>query len=123
MVGVTRAFFVAENDQERDEALERRLANRLRQLKLATQPDGTVLGGPDSATGDPASVNVNSAIYGNPDEIADKLEQLRQAGAGYLLMNGGGSGGGERGRRSLRRFATEIMPSMRTEAPVARAAE
>src|ERR1700728_2528604 len=110
-VGVTRAFFVAETDAERDAALDRRLHNRLRQLKLATRPDGTVHGGPDRATGDPQAVNVNSAIYGNPDEIARKLAALQQVGAGYILINGGGSGGGERGRRSMRRFAREVMPS------------
>jgi alkanesulfonate monooxygenase SsuD/methylene tetrahydromethanopterin reductase-like flavin-dependent oxidoreductase (luciferase family) len=110
MVGITRAFFVTENDQERDKALERRLANRLRQLKLATQPDGTVLGGPDRVSGDPNAVNMNSAIYGSREEIARKLDALRQSGAGYILLNGGGSGGGERGRRSLRDFAKEIMP-------------
>ena len=32
----------------------------------------------------------------------------------YLLMNGGGSGGGERGRQSLRRFAREVMPAFVT---------
>ena len=121
-VGITRAFFVAENDEERDTALDRRLQNRVRQLKLATRPDGTVHGGPDRATGDPRAVNVNSAIYGNPDQIARKLEALQQAGAGYVLINGGGSGGGERGRRSLRRFAREVMPLMSDQAP-ARAAE
>jgi alkanesulfonate monooxygenase SsuD/methylene tetrahydromethanopterin reductase-like flavin-dependent oxidoreductase (luciferase family) len=110
MVGVTRAFFVANTDAERDEALERRLTNRLRQLKLATQPDGTVLGGPDRAVGDPNEINVNSAMYGNPDEIAARLEALRQSGVGYVLVNGGGSGGGVRGRASMRRFAMEIMP-------------
>ena len=45
-------------------------ANRVRQLKLATRPDGTVHGGPDRATGDPRAVNEISAMYGNPDEIA-----------------------------------------------------
>jgi alkanesulfonate monooxygenase SsuD/methylene tetrahydromethanopterin reductase-like flavin-dependent oxidoreductase (luciferase family) len=122
MVGVTRAFFVSETEREREEALERRLANRLRQLKLATAPDGTVLGGPDRATGDPVEINLNSAIYGTPDQIAQKLRELQDAGAGYLLMNGGGSGGGERGRRSLRRFAREVMPAFAEEAK-ARAAE
>lgn len=121
-VGVTRAFFVAENAAEKDAALERRLQNRLRQLKLATQPDGTVLGGPDRADGDPRIVNETSAIYGSPDEIAAKLDELRRAGAGYLLMNGGGSGGGERGRMSLRRFAREIMPHFAEPSPL-RAAE
>jgi alkanesulfonate monooxygenase SsuD/methylene tetrahydromethanopterin reductase-like flavin-dependent oxidoreductase (luciferase family) len=109
-VGVTRAFFVTDSRVECDAALERRLHNRLRQLQLATQPDGTVLGGPDRATGDPHTVNVNSAMYGAPDEIGRRLEVLRQAGVGYVLINGGGSGGGERGRLSLRRFAHEVMP-------------
>ena len=37
-VGVTRAFFVTDSAAERDAALDRRLQNRLRQLKLATTP-------------------------------------------------------------------------------------
>jgi alkanesulfonate monooxygenase SsuD/methylene tetrahydromethanopterin reductase-like flavin-dependent oxidoreductase (luciferase family) len=109
-VGVTRAFFVTDNAEERDAALDRRLQNRMRQLKLATTPDGTVHGGPDRATGDPHSINVNSAMYGNPDEIAHRLEALQRVGVGYVLINGGGSGGGERGRQSLRRFAHDVMP-------------
>jgi alkanesulfonate monooxygenase SsuD/methylene tetrahydromethanopterin reductase-like flavin-dependent oxidoreductase (luciferase family) len=113
-VGVTRAFFVTDDPREREEALARRLANRLRQLKLATTPDGRVLGGPDRADGDPVQINLNSAIYGSPDEIARKIDALREAGAGYLLINGGGSGGGERGRHSLRRFAREVMPVFAT---------
>jgi alkanesulfonate monooxygenase SsuD/methylene tetrahydromethanopterin reductase-like flavin-dependent oxidoreductase (luciferase family) len=110
-IGVTRAFFVAENLGEREAAMERRLANRVRQLKLATRPDGTVHGGPDRATGDPRKVNEISAMYGSPDDIAAKLDALRQAGVGYVLINGGGSGGGARGRESLRRFAREVMPA------------
>jgi len=44
-VGVTRAFFVTDKQAEKEAALERRLQNRVRQLKLATRPDGTVHGG------------------------------------------------------------------------------
>jgi alkanesulfonate monooxygenase SsuD/methylene tetrahydromethanopterin reductase-like flavin-dependent oxidoreductase (luciferase family) len=109
-VGVTRAFFVADNAAERAAAMERRLANRMRQLQLATQPDGTVHGGPDRATGDPREINESSAMYGGPDHIAERLEELQAAGVGYVLLNGGGSGGGARGRESLRRFAREVMP-------------
>jgi alkanesulfonate monooxygenase SsuD/methylene tetrahydromethanopterin reductase-like flavin-dependent oxidoreductase (luciferase family) len=109
-VGVTRAFFVCDTAAERAEAMERRLANRVRQLKLATTPDGIVHGGPDRATGDPGAVNEASAMYGTPDHIAGRLEQLRAAGVGYVLINGGGSGGSARGRLSLRRFAREVMP-------------
>jgi len=121
-VGVTRAFFVCDTEEEKEAALQRRLANRVRQLKLATRPDGTVHGGPDRATGDPDAVNRGSAMYGSPDQISAKLDELRRAGVGYVLMNGGGSGGGERGRASLRRFAREVMPLFEDAAP-ARAAE
>ena len=102
--------------------MQRRLANRVRQLKLATRPDGTVHGGPDRATGDPDKVNRGSAMYGTPEAIAEKLDELRQAGVGYVLINGGGSGGGERGRQSMRRFAREVMPHYTEEVP-AKAAE
>jgi alkanesulfonate monooxygenase SsuD/methylene tetrahydromethanopterin reductase-like flavin-dependent oxidoreductase (luciferase family) len=116
-VGVTRAFFVTDTTADREAALERRLQNRARQLRLATRPDGTVHGGPDRATGDPRAVNEISALYGSPDEIAQGLEALRDAGVGYVLLNGGGSGGGARGRESLRRFARDIMPRFAASAP------
>jgi len=119
-VGVTRAFFVADSKAEKEAALERRLANPVRQLKLATSPDGTVHGGPDRATGDPDAINRGSAMYGSPDEIAEKLDELRSVGVGYVLVNGGGSGGGQRGRTSLRRFAAEVMPLFADEAPAHR---
>src|SRR5271163_3189047 len=120
-VAVTRAFFVCDSAAEREAAMERRLVNRLRQLKLATTPDGTVHGGPDRTTGDPKTINEISAMYGTPDHIAERLEELCAAGAGYVLVNGGGSGGGVRGRDSLRRFAAEVMPHF-AEEPVRRVA-
>jgi alkanesulfonate monooxygenase SsuD/methylene tetrahydromethanopterin reductase-like flavin-dependent oxidoreductase (luciferase family) len=89
----------------------------MRQLHLATRPDGTVHGGPDRATGDPRMVNTISALYGSPDEIVHRLEALRDAGVRYVLLNGGGSGGGIRGRESLRRFARDIMPLFAEAAP------
>ena len=81
-----------------------------------------MLGGPDRAEGDPNEINLNSAIYGKPDQIARSLEDLEQAGVGYILINGGGSGGGARGLRSLRRFANEIMPHFAAD-PIVKAAE
>lgn len=93
------------------------MQNRVRQLKLATRPDGTAHGGPDRAIGDPRTVNAMSAMYGTADDIAKKLEELRDAGVGYVLIKGGGSGGGARGRESLRRFAREVMPLFADEQP------
>ena len=49
-------------------------------------------------------------MYGRPEPIAAQLKSLHAVGAGYILINGGGSGGGARGRESLRRFAGEVMP-------------
>jgi hypothetical protein len=34
-----------------------------------------------------------------------------------VLINGGGSGGGARGRQSLRRFACEVMPAFADALP------
>jgi alkanesulfonate monooxygenase SsuD/methylene tetrahydromethanopterin reductase-like flavin-dependent oxidoreductase (luciferase family) len=117
-VGVTRAFFVCDDEAEKEAGLQRRLDGRVRQLKLAMRPDGTVQGGPDRTTGDPDAVNRGSAMYGDPDQIAGKLDELRDAGVGYVLVNGGGSGGGERGRISMRRFAREVMPLFADDQPV-----
>jgi alkanesulfonate monooxygenase SsuD/methylene tetrahydromethanopterin reductase-like flavin-dependent oxidoreductase (luciferase family) len=56
-------------------------------------------------------------MYGSPEEIAQQLESLRDVGVGYVLLNGGGSGGGARGRESLRRFARDVMPLFTETAP------
>jgi alkanesulfonate monooxygenase SsuD/methylene tetrahydromethanopterin reductase-like flavin-dependent oxidoreductase (luciferase family) len=45
------------------------------------------------------------ALYGTPDEIAVKLEALREVGAQYILLNSQG------GLPTLRRFAHELMPA------------
>ncbi|MBF8286639.1 MAG: luciferase family protein, partial [Dehalococcoidia bacterium] len=46
------------------------------------------------------------ALYGTPDEIAEKLEALCSVGVTYVLaIHCGGS------RESLRRFAHEIAPA------------
>ena len=46
-----------------------------------------------------------TAIFGTPDDIARKLETLRDGGVEYVLINFGGS------RENIRRFAREIMPA------------
>jgi alkanesulfonate monooxygenase SsuD/methylene tetrahydromethanopterin reductase-like flavin-dependent oxidoreductase (luciferase family) len=113
-VGVARAFHVASSAEDKQAALDRRLQGRLRQLDIARKPGGEVDQGWrfKSSYADNVAVNEASAIYGSPDEMIEKLETLRAMGAGYVLLNGGGSGGGERARESLRRFAREVMPAM-----------
>ena len=47
-----------------------------------------------------------SAMFGTPDEIADKLEALRAAGVEHILLNGPTGS-----RENLRAFAREVMPA------------
>lgn len=121
-VGVARAFHVASNAEDKQAALDRRLQGRMRQLDVARNPAG---GDQNwrfkSSYADNVAVNEASAVYGSPDEMIEKLEALRAVGVGYVLLNGGGSGGGERARESLRRFAREVMPAL-SEKPPLRAA-
>jgi alkanesulfonate monooxygenase SsuD/methylene tetrahydromethanopterin reductase-like flavin-dependent oxidoreductase (luciferase family) len=44
------------------------------------------------------------ALYGTPDEIAARVQALRDVGAEYVLLNSAG------GPETLRRFAREIRP-------------
>jgi alkanesulfonate monooxygenase SsuD/methylene tetrahydromethanopterin reductase-like flavin-dependent oxidoreductase (luciferase family) len=57
------------------------------------------------------------ALYGTPDEICAGLEDLRSAGADYVLLTIAG------GATQLRRFAREIMPVFASTSAAADAAE
>jgi alkanesulfonate monooxygenase SsuD/methylene tetrahydromethanopterin reductase-like flavin-dependent oxidoreductase (luciferase family) len=108
-VAVTRSVHVATTAAERQKALETRMAARRRVARLAQTPDGqnkaSILSYADTLEAAEAG-----ALYGTPDEIAVKLQALRDAGAEYVLLNSAG------GIDTLRRFARELMPAF-AEAP------
>ena len=112
-VAVTRSLYVVMTAAERQKALETRLAARQRTERLAQRPDGQNKASIMSyaATLEAAEAG---ALYGTPDEIAEKLQALRDAGARYVLFNSAG------GRESLRRFAREVLPAF-ARAPVLQA--
>jgi alkanesulfonate monooxygenase SsuD/methylene tetrahydromethanopterin reductase-like flavin-dependent oxidoreductase (luciferase family) len=103
-VAVTRSINVAMTAAEREKAVAKRMAARRRVVQLAQRPDGrntaSILSYADTAEAAEAG-----ALYGTPDEIAAKLEALRDAGAEYVLLNSTG------GIESLRRFAHELRPA------------
>jgi alkanesulfonate monooxygenase SsuD/methylene tetrahydromethanopterin reductase-like flavin-dependent oxidoreductase (luciferase family) len=111
-LAVTRSVHVVMNEAERQKALETRLAARRRMERLAQRPDGqnraSIMSYADTLEAAEAG-----ALYGTPDEIAVKLQALRDAGAEYVLLNSAG------GRESLRRFAREVAPAFAGE-PVLR---
>ena len=103
-VAVTRSINVVMTAAEREKAIEARLAARRRVARLAQRPDGqnkaSILSYADTLEASEAG-----ALYGSPDEIAAKLQALRDVGAEYVLINSAG------GPESLRRFAREVLPA------------
>ena len=103
-VAVTRSINVVMTAAEREKAIEARLAARRRVARLAQRPDGqnkaSILSYADTLEASEAG-----ALYGTPDEIAAKLQALRDVGAEYVLINSAG------GPVSLRRFARGVLPA------------
>jgi alkanesulfonate monooxygenase SsuD/methylene tetrahydromethanopterin reductase-like flavin-dependent oxidoreductase (luciferase family) len=104
-VGVARAFFVAKDAADKEAALERRMEAQRRLASVSSAP-GTKNTASIMAYSDTREASEESALYGNPDEIAVKLEKLRKLGVEYVLLNGGGG----LVHDSLGRFARELMP-------------
>ena len=105
-VGVARAYHVAKDAADKEAAIERRLEAQRRLAAISNPTDGTKSKASIMAFSDTREASEESALYGTPDEIAPKLEKLRQLGVGYVLLNGGGLA-----QDSLRRFAREVMPA------------
>jgi alkanesulfonate monooxygenase SsuD/methylene tetrahydromethanopterin reductase-like flavin-dependent oxidoreductase (luciferase family) len=58
-----------------------------------------------------------SAMFGTPDEISEKLSRLQAAGVEHILLNGPSGS-----RENLRAFARDVMPAFSGSAPKAAAA-
>jgi alkanesulfonate monooxygenase SsuD/methylene tetrahydromethanopterin reductase-like flavin-dependent oxidoreductase (luciferase family) len=111
-VAVARAVHIARDRADKEAALERRVQGHMRINALARRPDGDARARFKS----PAEIrreSDESALFGTPDEIIDKLERLRRGGVRYVIINFGGS------RENIRRFAREIMPLFADEPALA----
>ncbi len=109
--GVARAFFVADTAEEKVAAIERRMTAQQRMHAISQRPDGNNTAS-IMAFSDTREANEEATLFGTPEEICRKLERLQAAGVEYVLLNGGGTS-----RTNLQRFAREVMPHFRTEAP------
>jgi len=107
-VGVARAFYVAKDAADKEAALERRMEAQ-RRLEAISSGPGVKNTASIMAYSDTREASEESALYGNPDEIAVKLDNLRRLGVEYVLLNGGGLVG--HANESLRRFSREVMPA------------
>jgi alkanesulfonate monooxygenase SsuD/methylene tetrahydromethanopterin reductase-like flavin-dependent oxidoreductase (luciferase family) len=105
-IGVARAVHIARDQDDLAAALERRYQGHARINNLSRRPGGDERD--RFAREDEREVRRicdETAIFGSPDQIARKIEDLQKGGVEYVLINFGGS------RENIRRFAREIMPA------------
>ena len=113
-VAVARDMFVAYSAAEKEAAIARNKQFHQRILNVARAPDRAG-GSHILAYAHSDEQEQASPLIGTPDEIAAKLEGLRDVGVRYVILGGGS-------RESLRRFARDIFPAFADER-VAEAAE
>jgi len=114
-VTVARQLYVAKDKADKEAALVRQAEYTRRTINVSRDPVAKT-GSHVLAYAEKAGATEEYALYGTPDEIAPMIEELREAGVGYVLLTIAG------GVDQLRRFAREIMPAFAHE-PTARAAE
>lgn len=114
-VAVARQLNVAKDQADKVAAILRQAAFTKRTIDVSRSPDAKS-GSHVLAYADKAGATEENALYGTPDEISAMLEDLRDAGVGYILLTIAG------GADQMRRFAREIMPAFADES-TARAAE
>ena len=100
----SRSLNVVMNAAEYEKAIENRMAGRRRVERLSQRPDAQNQKKVMSED-EVREVAEAGTLYGTPDDVAVKLQALRDVGAAYVLINSAG------GPASLRRFAREVMPA------------
>ena len=101
-VGVARSVNIVDTKAEYDAAIDARMAGRRRTQNLAQRPDFE----------DTREIAELGTIYGTPDQVAEKIQDLKDAGIEYILLNC------PAGIETLRRFAKEVMPAFAGSAMV-----
>jgi alkanesulfonate monooxygenase SsuD/methylene tetrahydromethanopterin reductase-like flavin-dependent oxidoreductase (luciferase family) len=117
---VARQLYVATDEADRVAALQRQAAYTRRTVEVSRPPADASTGKQGShvlAYADKAGGTEEHALFGTPDQIHAKLENLQQAGARYVLLTLAG------GMAQLQRFAHEIMPAFSSPAAAPQAAE
>jgi alkanesulfonate monooxygenase SsuD/methylene tetrahydromethanopterin reductase-like flavin-dependent oxidoreductase (luciferase family) len=111
-VAVARQLYVASNAADKQAALQRQATYTRRTVDVSRIPDRKG-GSHVLAYSDKAGGTEEHALYGTPDEIAAMLDELRSAGAAYVLLTVTG------GVEQLHRFARDIMPAFAGARPAA----
>jgi alkanesulfonate monooxygenase SsuD/methylene tetrahydromethanopterin reductase-like flavin-dependent oxidoreductase (luciferase family) len=104
-VAVARGLQIVRNDDERAAAVERRMAALGRMNQHATSSDGSYK---SSMASDPDLLKAaeQGTLIGTPEEIVERIRQLRNGGVEYILLSGTGNSSDV-----LRTFSEEVMPA------------
>jgi alkanesulfonate monooxygenase SsuD/methylene tetrahydromethanopterin reductase-like flavin-dependent oxidoreductase (luciferase family) len=86
MVAVARDVYIGDSDAEIEDAFRRRAIGHQRMIDAARAP-GQATGSHILAWTDHPEARSEAALYGSPEQVADKLDALRQAGVTYVLCN------------------------------------
>ncbi|MHB8384033.1 MAG: LLM class flavin-dependent oxidoreductase [Candidatus Binataceae bacterium] len=103
-VCVARDLYVARDESEKREAHERNDKEHERILSVSRWPNH--VGGSHILAYERSEASRANTLIGTADEIAARLEALRDIGVTYVILNPNNS------RESLRRFARETMPAL-----------
>ncbi len=101
-IALARALYIAKDEKDKMEAIERRMNARAKVDNLSQRPDGKnrssimIHKGPDEA--------LEGALIGTIDEIVQRLHHLKSGGVEYILLVD--AGGGIEG---LRKFMKDII--------------
>jgi alkanesulfonate monooxygenase SsuD/methylene tetrahydromethanopterin reductase-like flavin-dependent oxidoreductase (luciferase family) len=104
-VGVARGLAIVRNEEERAQALVKRMQALGRMNRLASSADGSYV---SSMASDPDTRKAaeDGTLIGTPDEIIERIGRLRDGGVEYILLSGALANPAQ-----LRIFAEEIMPA------------
>jgi probable F420-dependent oxidoreductase len=119
-VAVARQLYIAMDEADKQAALKRQAAYTKRTVEVSRAPGGkseAKAGSHVLAYADKMGGTEEHALFGAPDEICAKLENLQHAGVQYVLLTVAG------GIAQLHRLAREIMPAFARNASTAQAAE
>jgi alkanesulfonate monooxygenase SsuD/methylene tetrahydromethanopterin reductase-like flavin-dependent oxidoreductase (luciferase family) len=105
-VAVARNVYVADDSEEAGAALARQARAHGRMIERSRAPDGSARSH-IMAYADKGGATEANALFGPPEQIVAELRALRDLGARYVLISGPDA------RRTMRRFAAEVMPALR----------
>jgi alkanesulfonate monooxygenase SsuD/methylene tetrahydromethanopterin reductase-like flavin-dependent oxidoreductase (luciferase family) len=86
MIAVARDVYIGDTQSEIEDALRRRDIGHQRMIDAARTP-GQSSGSHILAWTDRPEARTEAALYGSPEQVAVKLEALREAGVDYVLCN------------------------------------